>query len=300
MSPEARSLTANIGGGMATWTVSEPYLNSWVYDEPLGYAPGLGYRISFKLAYKQRESRAGTNTSLFSCGTNWNCSWLGYFIATPAYTTNSPELVLPGGGERLYTADGQTPEFYSNTKLTESSVGGVLTGYILSYPDGATDYYSNVFTDSSGALLALLSAKVDPAGHAIRFIYATSGSARLLTNVIDCDGRTNTLNYTNTSFPRQITSVTDPFNRTCNLYYGSSGILQQVTDVQGISSSFSYDTNIWVTSLTTPYGTTTFSYTNVAFGGEGINLSCMVVDPAKATFLALGGARASDVLFSRP
>jgi len=40
---------------MTTWSVSEPYINLWLHDEPLGYNPGLGYRISFSLDYKQRE-----------------------------------------------------------------------------------------------------------------------------------------------------------------------------------------------------------------------------------------------------
>ena len=42
---------------MAVWEVSEPNINLWLYDEPLGYQPGLGSRMSFKLAYKQRETR---------------------------------------------------------------------------------------------------------------------------------------------------------------------------------------------------------------------------------------------------
>jgi hypothetical protein len=156
-------------GGMATWAVSEPYLNSWIYDEPLGYQPGLGDKISFTLAYKQRESRAGTNNVLSSCGQKWNCSWISYLIASSPYSITNPAMILPGGGERAYTADGLTPEYYSNTRLTALTVGATLAGYGLSFADGSVNYYTNVVTDSYGDLLALLSATVDPAGHAIQF-----------------------------------------------------------------------------------------------------------------------------------
>src|ERR1019366_5596680 len=40
--------------GMAVWEASEPSISLWLYDEPLGYQPGIGPRITFGLAYKQR------------------------------------------------------------------------------------------------------------------------------------------------------------------------------------------------------------------------------------------------------
>src|SRR5207249_1563504 len=38
-------------GGMPYWWVSEPYMNLWIQDEPLGYEPARGTRISFRLNF---------------------------------------------------------------------------------------------------------------------------------------------------------------------------------------------------------------------------------------------------------
>src|SRR5208283_4118455 len=42
--------------GCPTWTVSEPYINLRLDDEPLGYQPPIGPRVSFHLSYRQRGS----------------------------------------------------------------------------------------------------------------------------------------------------------------------------------------------------------------------------------------------------
>jgi hypothetical protein len=92
------------------WEVSEPYISVWLYDEPIYYRSGLGYPVSFKLAYKQRETRQAP-AGLFSLGKMWDCSWLTYVIDDGSGMAAT--LVLPGGGEQDYTPDGQTHEFFS-------------------------------------------------------------------------------------------------------------------------------------------------------------------------------------------
>jgi hypothetical protein len=61
--------------GMPRWSVSEPYVSLWLKDEPLGYQPALGPRVSVHLSYKQRETTSGSYPSLFSVGKRWNFSW---------------------------------------------------------------------------------------------------------------------------------------------------------------------------------------------------------------------------------
>ena len=43
--------------GLVTWSVSEPYVNLWLGDEPVGYTTSLGQHIGFQLFYKQRDTR---------------------------------------------------------------------------------------------------------------------------------------------------------------------------------------------------------------------------------------------------
>jgi RHS repeat-associated protein len=277
--------------GMAIWRVSEPYINLWLMDEPLGYNPGLGNRISFQLNYKQRETLAGTNSAVFSCGPKWNCSWIGYVIAPSTNSTpgTTMTMVVAGGGERAYTADGATHEYYSRSVMSvTTNTNGVFTGCTVLYPNGASEYYNYVFTNSPEGVLCFRTAQTDPAGHSTQFIYTQSSRTNFLLGVVDTDGRTNTLSYTNTSFPNQISGVTDPFGRNTTLQYNTNGLLTNITDVVNLSSAFAYGygTNQWITSLTTHYGATTFSLTdNNLSTNNAIDRAALVVDPLSGTNL---------------
>jgi YD repeat-containing protein len=277
--------------GMATWNVSEPYINLWLTDEPLGYNPGLGNRISFQLDYKQRESMAGTNPAVFSCGSNWDCSWISYVISPSASPTNgSPmTMVVPNGGQRSYIANGASPEYYTRSVMSvKTNASGVLTNCTVAYPNGASESYNYVFSGSAEGVLFFRTAQTDPQGHSTQFIYTNSSTNIVLTSVVDTDGRATTLSYTNTSFPSQITGVTDPFNRHTTLKYNNAGLLTNITDVMNLTSAFGYasGTNNWINSLTTPYGTTTFTLTdNQMVTQDAVDRAVMVVDPLGGTNL---------------
>ena len=281
--------------GMPQWSVSEPYINLWLRDEPMGYQPGAGDRISFQIDYKQRETRT-ISTNFYSLGPQWDFPWLTYVENTPG---TAAIMLVPGGGQRTYTADGISVEYYSHTVLSNINVGAHI-GNVVSYPHGAMDIYGFVPTNGAGPLtidgypIALLTKKTDAFGHTTQFVYQETNSLVTLQAVIDPDGRTNTLSYTNALFPNLITGVTDPFGNTASFQYDTNGVLTNVTDVVGLSSSFAYDSQGWLTNLTTPYGQTTFdnvTNSNVGTGGtefDGNNLfelirACRVVDPIGGT-----------------
>jgi RHS repeat-associated protein len=288
--------------GMATWAVSEPSISLWLTDEPLGYVPALGNRISFELNYDQRGTLVGTNPAVFSCGSNWNCSWISYVVAPSATPGPAPlmTLFLACGGERGYTANGTTPEYYSRSVMSvTTNVGGTLTGCTVAYPNGASESYNEVFTDPTGDVLCFRTTLNDPAGHITKFLYTNSSTNITLVGVVDTDGRTNTLSYTNTSLRNQITGVTDPFGRSATLKYNSTGLLTNITDVMNLSSAFTYGASNWITSLTTPYGTTTFTLTdNQMATNNAIDRAVMVVDPLGGTNLYLSRYQASFLVGS--
>jgi len=60
--------------GMPVWRVSQPYINLWLEDEPLGYQPALGPRLSLTLSYNQRDDNPGSDGTLSSFGNKWNAS----------------------------------------------------------------------------------------------------------------------------------------------------------------------------------------------------------------------------------
>src|SRR5665213_311252 len=171
-----------------------------------------------------------------------------------------------------------------------------LTGCLVTYPNGASESYNNVFSDSMGDVLCFRTAQTEPAGHNAQFIYANTSGTNFLLSVVDTDGRTNTLSYTNTAYRSQITGVTDPFGRRTILQYNANGLLTNITDVINLSSAFAYGygTNQWITNLTTPYGTTTFTFTdNNLTTNDAVDRAVLVVDPLGGTNLYLSRYEAS-------
>jgi RHS repeat-associated protein len=246
--------------GMPVWGVSEPYISLWLHDEPLGYQPAVGPRLSLKLDYKQREVNAGYNTNWFGLGKKWNCSWLSYLTQSgpTSYAINFPD-----GGQRTYLTN-------VIDLLTESELSGnTTTGFTLSYPDGSQKIYGFVVTNSSGVFQeAFLSQSLNPQGQGITFNYTSLTSSGIptvrLQSVVDGDGRTTHLYYnsTNSYSTNLISAVADPFGRTNYLAYNMVGNLTNLTDAAGNSTGVNYDTNDWVTNMTTPYGTTCFALTD--------------------------------------
>jgi hypothetical protein len=127
------------------------------------------------------------------------------------------------------------------------------------------DTYGLVVTNSAGQFVeAFLTRRQNASGQGMTFNYSVNTNAvspvvRLQT-VVDGDGKTNTVYYVsaNSYSTNLISYVVDPFSRTNFYGYDSSGHCTNITDVQGIQSSLAYSGDL-VTSLTTPYRTTSFS-----------------------------------------
>jgi YD repeat-containing protein len=131
----------------------------------------------------------------------------------------------------------------------------------LLYRSGAMDVYQQQFTSSSSPFSSpyfFLSAKIDPASNKMTFNYTTNAGVLKLSSITDADGRGTLLSY-NASSSNLISSVTDPFGRSISLSYYSSSMISNVVDVVGLTNTFTYDSSNTVQTLTTPYGTTTFS-----------------------------------------
>ena len=245
--------------GMPVWGVTEPFISLWLSDEPLGYQPAIGPRISFELNYSQREDADGFSQNIFSVGKKWKCSWLSYVVLNGIYKT----VNFSGGGKASYYGSG-TIDYRNNTQLT----GDITNGFTVSYPDGRKDFYGFIITNAAGAFQqAFLSQRFNAVGQNFTLNYSAYQPAApiiRLKSLVDGDGRTNVIFYndTNVFSTNLISRVVDPFGRTNYLAYDSSGNLTGITDVAGNFSSVNYDTNNWATSLTTPYGTTFIAITD--------------------------------------
>jgi YD repeat-containing protein len=294
-SPQDTGYTDVYVTGMPVWEVSEPYMNLWLYDEPLGYQPSLGPRLSFRLAYKQRGAPL-VASNIYSIGTNWTCSWLSY--VEDDVSGSQAILTTKSGGQITYAPpNGSAMEYYTHTTLQRQTSGSSLTGFVRSFPSGATDYYQSIPSSNvrlpNGHTPVFLTARTDPSGRTnLLFTYAeqlvNSTWRYRLTSVTDADGRVTSLSYTNSN-PALITGVADPFGRSAILRYDSTGRLTNVTDTASLSSSLQYDSQNWITNLATPYGLTTFQHVDNGFtnsdGSFNTNIvrSIRVVDAAGGT-----------------
>jgi RHS repeat-associated protein len=137
---------------------------------------------------------------------------------------------------------------------------------------------------------AYLTQRIDPQGRITRIGYQKTQNpgvgqpAYRVGYVVDPDGRTNSYSY-NPNNLYQLQQIVDAWGRTNSVTYsgGTEGLLASITDGGGLSSSFQYQpaawgtnycygytnawcsqvTNLcsgWMTNLTTPYGTTTFTW----------------------------------------
>ena len=235
---------------MPVFWVSEPRLNVRIEDEPLGYSPAVGKRVSFSLSYRQRGG-VDLGPAVFGVGTNWSCSFRACVV-----DLGRGNIRAHRGGAGFLDYSIGTPQFYDGSMATN-----VSNGYQIEYMDGSKDVFTNVYTDNFNVHYYFLTSQQDPSGNATIYTYANSSNYVKLLSVQDPSGKTNLLFYEDTTWTNQITKVEDPFNRTTTLQYNTNGILANITDVVGVSTSFTYDPSNgrnWVTNMTTPYGPTSF------------------------------------------
>jgi RHS repeat-associated protein len=282
--------------GMPVWNVTEPYVSLWLNDEPLGYKPGQGPRISLRLSYDQRETSVGYQTNFFGVGKNWNCSWFSYVDQD---WNGSNVVHFANGGQSTFLG---TNDYSTHTILS----GNTNSGFTLLHPDGSKEVYGFIVTNSAGAFTnAFMTEQWNTQSQKTTLAYAgynPTNPVVQLRFVIDGDGRTNTISYVTGSSSNLISQVVDAFNRTNSYRYDSNGRLTNIVDVGGLSTSFKYDGNNWITNMVTPYGTTTFAFTDSAVTTNPITIpngrSVLVTEPDGGQHLYLFTNNAAGVASS--
>jgi RHS repeat-associated protein len=262
--------------GAPVWRVTDPNCTLLLDDEPLGYTPATGPRISLHLSFKHREMDSGMLPHEFGLGKRWNFSWhsrimlLGDINGYGYAAINYPD----GRKRNVWGYSGM--DYVTNRRMT----GNISSGYSIVYPDGSTDFYGLIVTNSTGGFLkSYLSESANAQSQKTKFYYAPydpSDPVIRLQYVVDADGRTNTIHYvsSNPFSTNLISEVVDAFGRTNSYLYDTNGYLTNITDVAGISTSFMYDEHGWVTNMTTPYGTTSFA---IHDNGPDINSRSVLV-----------------------
>jgi YD repeat-containing protein len=254
--------------GMPGYWFSTINAGLMISDVPLSYRPPRGPAVEFGLVYSSRDLLLPQTFTFGNLGAGWFGDWLSYAEEQPAscgiiFNGCAPERVsvlLRSGGLEQYMGapdtNGAYPTHYRQ-RATLYRVSSSPIRYERRLADGTVEVFGLADTAPAGQRRVFLTEVIDPHGQALTFTY---DAQYRLAAVTDAIGQVTTLTYGLTSDPLKVTLVTDPFGRTAQLDYDSAGRLTAITDTIGLRSSFTYGGHDMIASLTTPYGTTTFSY----------------------------------------
>jgi RHS repeat-associated protein len=252
--------------GMAVATVSLMLCSLSLQDNPVGYAPPVGPAVRFVATYNQYESGQPANFSYSNMGQKWTFNWLAFISDSPDNPYASVSYYTDGGGTLSFTGFNSSsqsfaPETKSLTVLTRTTPNS----YVLLFPDGSQNIFAQPTAVNGLSRNVFLTEVVDPQGNSVHISYDNQFRVIALTDAI---GQVTVFSYTDAIDPLKITRVTDPFGRLATFQYDAQGMLSQITDCIGLTSQFSYDSSTFIQALTTPYGTTSFSFadTNNAWG----------------------------------
>lgn len=241
-------------------------------DTPVGYQPQVG-TMSAKttISYNQRDGLQPATIPFSNLSGKWTHSWMSYMQDNPATVAINITRMDPSGAGNAIPAAYSNGGTYGafNREITDASqlrrfplpnnqptlkferhlADGSVELYDLN--DGATTFPRRWF----------MTKFTDPMGNAT--VYHYDATLRI-TSVVDPMGRSTTFTYGLTSYPLLITQITDGFGRAAQITYDTSQRLASITDPAGITSSMTYSSTdpSFVTTLTTPYGTSTYSETN--------------------------------------
>ena len=156
---------------------------------------------------------------------------------------------------------------YIAPTVSGTSIG---SGYRLTFPDGSIQEFKEKGIFWQGHFT--LTRSVDPQGRVRTLGYDIPHPERRLISFTDEWGKVSVISYDPepgdlapaASFSQLIRRITDPHGRYATFIYDSSGRLKKITDPMGIISEFVYGNGDVITSLITPYGTTTFDLTQTS------------------------------------
>ena len=275
-------------GNMSAATVMSGNANLHIDDTPVGYKPQVGPSAKVSVFYNAQEALQPATFSFSNLSPAWSHGWMAYIYDDPTSSTGGlPQRMAAGGGGWQLGSGyfnygsycGYTPELPGYTQLMRYPCSGTATQYVLVLKDGSQQVYSTFNGATTYPRTIFMTKFIDPQGNATTLNYDASFR---LTSTTDAMGRNTTFTYGLTSYPLLITKITDPFGRYTSMTYDTSQRLSTVTDPVGITSTYNYSTTqpTFITSLVTPYGTTTYNNTvNPNDPVETNQLSLVTTDP---------------------
>ena len=247
--------------GMTTYNFDVASIALQLADTPVSYSPPVGYPVGFTASYNHRDTADRSN--LGNLGDKWGFSWLSYIEAP---STAATTCYGPGNGQITYTGYNSSTGKFAPELMSQDVLQLVGTNsYVLTHRDGSQEIYN--LADGSTPARVFRTSSIDRNGDSITFAY---DSYYRMQTVTDSIGQATVISYELSTIPTNpsfylITKVTDPFGRAATFTYNEFDQLSGITDTLGIQSGYIYGRGDFITTLTTPYGTTAFTGSDISY-----------------------------------
>ena len=263
--------------GMAWASIFSALATQHIQDTPVGYHPPVGPEMAFSPGYSYMETGQPANFSFSNFGANWTFNWLSYVTVDPSQNVT---VAVRGGGTEVYpySLKDNVSNVYAPNVLSQAVVVLVSNGI---YERHLSDGSKEVFNQPDGTGRIFMTQVVDPQGNAAVIHYDANFR---IDYILDAINQQTTITYKSNTVGNagfyKIAKITDPFGRFAQFDYDSSLTqLLTITDVVGMKSQFTYSGGSFINSQTTPYGTTTFSFTQTLDGSVSSTRDLVVMFP---------------------
>jgi len=246
--------------GMADYSFIADTGSLSLTDTPVGYSPAVGPSVFMQMSYLRSELTQPKNFTYTNFGHKWSSNWVSFIQDDPENAGKDVVLHQGGGGALKYFGYSKQASTFRLEKRTAAvlTLRSLANGvYVRTFPDGSSEIFSASDGTTKGKRRIFLTKRIDPQGNAVTLRY---DSQMRLTQIVDAVGQITEFSYGLTGQPFVVTAIKDPFGRSASFAYDATLRLVSITDVIGLQSKFAYDgTSGVISSLTTPYGTTTFT-----------------------------------------
>jgi RHS repeat-associated protein len=225
--------------GMPGLLINLAHLNYVLSDKDISYMDH-GRPIQIVRTYNAYSTYEG----IFGRGWTFN-----YGIHLIEETSGDVTIVRGTGAEKVFTL--QTDGTYDPPKAVYDQLTKNTDGTFTLWVKRSRLTYT---FDTNGVLTSV----ADTNGNTVTLSYNNG----LLTTITDAAGRTITFAY---NADNQVETITDHLDRSITFTYENGDMLTS-TDVAGVTTTFSYDADHLLTSMTTPNGTTSYTYQEYAWG----------------------------------
>ncbi|MGF1483185.1 MAG: RHS repeat-associated core domain-containing protein [Opitutales bacterium] len=267
---------------MATYSFHTLLASLRITDVPVGYPAARGPDVRVRVSYHQREEDQPATIDFTSFSPLWVSNWVSYLTDNPNIPGGDITLYQRGGGNETFTDFDPVTQTYGRDPQSQADLERLKANtYVKRYPNGSLEYYEHYIGTVGTQRKVFLTRVVDPAENTVKLDYDTTFPTRLR-YIHDAIELTTEFFYDLPDEDYLVTSVEDPYGRTATFTYTSvNGELRltDIEDVYGIISSFGYESNGDITSLTTPYGTTTFELSPVDLGRSSLIRYIEAIDP---------------------